>query len=135
MAFIDFSKAYDRIKRSMLWKTLYKNGLSNKMLQALQVIYSNVECCVRINGFDTKRFGVNTGLKQGFLISQIPFNLYINDMTIDIKQLNKGIIINGECVSILMYADDICLLASSERDLQEMLHVLKSWCDKWHMSL
>ncbi len=39
MAFIDFSKAYNRINRRMLWKTLYKNGLSNKMLQALQVIY------------------------------------------------------------------------------------------------
>ncbi len=61
--------------------------------------------------------------------------MYINDLAIEIKQLNKGIIINGESVSILMYADDICLLASSERDLQEMLYVLKSWCDKWHMSL
>ncbi len=114
-------------------ENLYRNGLSNKMLQALKVVYSNIECCVRINGFDTKWFGVNTGLKQTCLISPIPFNLYINDLAIEIKQLNKGIIINGECVSILMYADDICLLASSERDLPEMLHVVKSCCDKWHI--
>ncbi len=135
VAFIDLSKAYDRINRTMLWKRLYKNGLSNKMLQVLQVIYSNVECCVCINGFDTQWFRVKTGLKQTCLISPIPFNLYINDLAIEIKHLNKGIIINGECVSLLMYADDICLVASSERELQEMLHVLKSWCDKWHMSL
>ncbi len=127
VAFIEFSKAYDILNRSMLWEKLCKNGLSNKMLQALQVIFSNVECCVCINSFDTKWFGVNTGLKQGCLISPILFNLYINDLAIEIKQLNKGIIINGECVSILMYADDICLLASSERDLLEMLQVLKSW--------
>ncbi len=80
--------------------------------------------------FNTKWFGVNTGLTQGCLISPIRFNLYINDLANEIKQLNKGIIINGECVSILMYADDICLLALSERDLQEMLNLLKSWCDK-----
>ncbi len=69
------------------------------------------------------------------LISPFLFNLYINDLAFEIKQLNIRIIISGECVSILMYADDICLLASSERDLQEMLHVFKSWCDKQHMSL
>ncbi len=56
VAFIDFSKAYDRIKRSVLRNKIYKNGLSNKMLQALQVKNSNVEGCVRINGFDTKWF-------------------------------------------------------------------------------
>ncbi len=82
------------------------------MLQALQVIYSNVECCVSINGFDTKWFGVNTGLKRGCLISPILFNMHINDLAIEIKQLKKEIIINGECVFILMYAGDICLLAS-----------------------
>ncbi len=130
MAFIDFSKAYNRINRSMLWKILYKNGLSNKMLQVLQVIYSNVERYVCINGFDTKWFGVNTSLKQRCLISSILFNLYINDVAIEIKALNKGIIINGECVPILMYADYICLLASTERYLKEMLHVFKSCCDK-----
>ncbi len=69
------------------------------------------------------------------LISPFLFNLYINDLAFEIKQLNIRIIISGECVSILMYADDICLLASSERDLQEMLHVFTSWCDKQHMSL
>ncbi len=56
-----------------------------------------------------------TGLMQGCLILSILFNLYINELAI------------GECVSILMFADDIYLLASSERDLQEMLDVLKSY--------
>ncbi len=54
----------------------------------------------------------------------------MNDLAIEIKQLNKGNIINGERVSILMYTDDICLHASSERDVQEILHLLQSWCDK-----
>jgi hypothetical protein len=135
VAFVDFSKAYDRINRSMLWKKLNKNGCPNRMLQALKVIYSNVECCVHVNGFDTKWFGLNTGLKQGCIISPVLFNMYINDLASEIKQLNKGIIINGECLSILMYADDICLIASSESNLQDMLNVLKQWCDKWEMNV
>ncbi len=44
------------------------------MLQELELIYSNVECCVHINGFDIKWFGMNYGLKQECLISTILFN-------------------------------------------------------------
>ena len=32
-------------------------------------------------------------------------------------------------ISILAYADDMVLLAESENDLQNLLNVLKSWCD------
>ncbi len=41
VAFIDFFKAYDRINRSMLWKTLYKNGLK----QNATGITSNIFKC------------------------------------------------------------------------------------------
>ncbi len=30
-----------------------------------------------------------------------------------------------------MYADDVALIAESEEELQNMLHVLANWCTKW----
>ncbi len=77
-----------------------------------------------------------TGSIHDYLFCYCPLvGILFKVLRIEIKQRNKGIIINGECVSILMYVDYISLLTSLERDLQEMLHVLKSWFDKWHMSL
>ena len=38
-AFIDFSKAYDRINRTLLWHKLLLMGVSNKMLTALKSLY------------------------------------------------------------------------------------------------
>ena len=40
---------------------------------------------------------------------------------------------NGERVSILLYADDIALLAESERDLQKMLDVIFHWGQNWEI--
>ncbi len=38
-AFVDFSKAYDRIDRSLLWEKLSGMGLNIKMLSAIKVLY------------------------------------------------------------------------------------------------
>ncbi len=46
VVFIDFSKAYDRIDRNLLWGKLSRLGLDGKMKHALEQIYNNVECCV-----------------------------------------------------------------------------------------
>ncbi len=75
--FIDFSKAYDRIDRNLLWGKLSRLGLYGKIMQALEQIYNNVECCVRINGALSNWFSIGSGLKQGCIISPILFLIYI----------------------------------------------------------
>ena len=39
IAFIDFSKAYDKVDRDKLWKCLEKLGVNNKFLRFLQSLY------------------------------------------------------------------------------------------------
>lgn len=105
------------------------------MLNMLKSIYNQVECCVRVNGFKSDWFPVNLGLKQGCLMSPILFNLYVNDLAIELKNIGTGVKCGNEYVSVLLYADDICLLAENERDLQQMLDVLYTWCRKWMMNV
>ena len=40
----------------------------------------------------------------------------------------KGVKIDDTVVSILLYADDVVLIAESEADLQAMLDTLGAWC-------
>ena len=49
-SFIDFSKAYDRIDRLLLWHKLSKNGIDGNMLISLKSLYENVKCTVMVNG-------------------------------------------------------------------------------------
>ena len=61
--------------------------------------------------------------------------MFINGLAEEIKRLNKGIMIDGKNVSILLYADDIVLLSENENDLQQMLNTMNTWCFKWKMKL
>ncbi len=80
IAFIDLCKAYDRISRPLLWRKLKQSGVSQKFLQAIQSLYKDVKCSVKINGHHSEWFNVSVGLKQGCLISPMLFNLYIDDL-------------------------------------------------------
>ena len=132
-AYIDFSKAYDRIPRGLLWQKLLDVGVSGKFLEALKSLYSNVTCAVRINGVLSDWFGVNIGLKQGCLISPMLFNLYLNDLVDCLKDAECGVLWGEEMLSVLLYADDILMVSESEQGLQKLLDILHEWCHKWKM--
>ena len=130
VAFIDFSKAYDSIPRNNLWAKLKQKGLCGRLYNALISLYKTVKSCVRINGLTTDFFDVNCGLKQGCLLSPLLFNLYIDDLVRDMNLLNVGIDIDDEKLCILLYADDVILIADTEADLQSLLNCLYDWSER-----
>ena len=107
-----------------------ENGLCGRLYNAIISLYKDVKSCVRINGLSTDFFDVKCGLKQGCLLSPLLFNIYINDLVHEMKQLDVGVNIDGENVCILLYADDVILIADSEDELQTLLDCLHRWCER-----
>ena len=89
-AFIDSKNAYDTIYMPMLWKRLTDIGISGKMFQAVKSLYTSVKSCVRVNSYRTEWFDVNCGLRQGGVLSPLLFNLFINDINVFLKSLDRG---------------------------------------------
>ena len=109
--------------------------MSTKMLSACWGLYKDVSACERVNGMCTDWFNVNTGVRQGCSLSTILFNLFMNDLAIMLKNMHKGIEIDDENICILLYADDIVLIAKNENDLQDMLTMLNTWCVRNEMGI
>ena len=135
MCYVDAKKAFDSINRSCLWYKLQRFGIKGKLLTAMQALYQDVQCAVRVNGTLTNWFGVSSGVKQGCVISPTLFGIYVNDLAEEIKALQCGIDLGDRHVSIMLFADDIALISDTEEKLQQMLDCLKDWCTKWRMSL
>jgi hypothetical protein len=129
--FVDARKAFDKVDRNLLWSELIHKGVNGNFLQALRSLYDGYQCAIKIRGHITSWFDAPGGVKQGCLLSPILFNLYINTLGTAVRDSGIGAEYGGNTTGILLYADDVVLLADSETDLQNLLDILASWCDKW----
>ena len=121
-------KAFDTVPRNMLWYKLIKTGIHGKFLSPLQSLYDNVKCAVKVNDCLTPWLKVDTGVKQGCLLFPSLFAIYINDLTERINRLGCGTQIYDIQLTILLYADDIAVIAPDESKLPLMLNEVSAWC-------
>ena len=135
VCFIDFRKAFDSIPRNHLWDKLQRIGVRGKLLKVIQSMYSNVHYTIKLNDTFTEYFKVDRGVKQGCPLSPTLFNIYINDLAIDLKKCQLGLNIYNDKLSCLLYADDIATCAESVNDLQRLLDILHVWCAKWQLQI
>ena len=111
-------------------------GLEGKILQAIKSLHENVESNVRINDNLSDFFNVSSGLKQGCLLSPLLFSVFINDTVRKVNALGNGVPLSlYEQISILIYADDIALIAESEENMQDMQDLLGDWCQEWGLKV
>ena len=135
VAFIDFSKAYDRIARGELWKSLETMGVSGKFLSFLQSLYAGTSCWVKVGDRQSEVLNVNVGLRQGCVLSPVLFSLYINSLVDQLKSASCGIECAGEIIPGLLFADDTALLAPDESGIKKSLEVLVEWCEEWGVKI
>lgn len=90
---------------------------------------------VVVNGHTSKPFPTNIGTRQENTLSPTEFNIFIDplanklnnsDFGIDLPSLNKKI-------AVLLYADDIVLVAPTAEKMQKLLAICTEWADEWHM--
>jgi hypothetical protein len=133
VCFIDIKKAFDTVNRDCLWYKLMQLGMRGKILDAIQSLYKDVQCSVKVNDYQSPWFTVKNGVKQGCTLSPTLFSIFINDLAMDINALQCGVSIDDTVISLLLYADDIALIAPDERSLQLMLDCVNNWCSKWRL--
>ena len=80
-------------------------------------------------------FSVISGVKQGDNLSPTLFCIYINDLAMALKETNIWVNVEDHKICILLYADEIVLLAENETDLQILLDITYDWCYKWKLTI
>lgn len=127
-ATIDVRKAYDRIDRTLLCEKLNGIGIYGSIYNDNISLRKSVEYCVCINGQLTELFNVQCRLKQWCISSPLLFNLYISNLSTYICSQNVGVEVDCEKIFTLLYADDLVVLAESEKDLLFPIDGLNIWC-------
>ena len=74
---MDMSKAFDRVKHSVLFRKLLLKGLPVIYIRLLLRIYRDQSANVRWNGNLSETFSLTNGVKQGAVYCQLSFCMYI----------------------------------------------------------
>ena len=120
LCFIDYTKAFDKVRHETLLDMLQELEIDGKDIRVIRNLYWNQEAAVRHDGEYSEFCKIKRGVRQGCVLSPDLFNLYSENIIRSIEEV-KGIVVGGYNLNNLRYADDIVLIADSREKLQEML--------------
>jgi hypothetical protein len=72
--FIDFKKAYDSVRREVLYNILIEFGIPRKLAGLIQMCLNKTHSMVHIGKFQSDKFPIQNGLKEGDALSPLLFN-------------------------------------------------------------
>ncbi|GFN94140.1 endonuclease-reverse transcriptase [Plakobranchus ocellatus] len=130
LCFIDYSKAFDKVRHVELFRILEKLDIDGKDLIVIRNIFWDQTASVRISDFKP----IKRGVKQGCVMSPDLFNLY-NEIILRNLDDISGLKINRENLNNLRYADDTVIIAESGKQLQKLLDTVVLESERMGLSL
>ena len=123
---LDFSKAFDKVDHHKLCIKLEHYGINSKTLEWIKDFLNDRIQWVVINGENSYKLKVKSGVTQGSVFGPLLFLVYINGFPVNIKS------------KLRLFADDsyIYKIIKSKQDtidLQNDVDMLVRWEKKWSM--
>ena len=85
VAYLDFSKAFDKVDFHILLKKIKSLGIGGKLGRWLYDFLSNRSQTVIVNGIKSKRIFVTSGVPQGSVLGPLLFLILIGDIDKDVQ--------------------------------------------------
>ena len=123
---LDLSKAFDKMNHSALFIKLMDRSIPVQVLSILENWFAMCLSCVKWGSVFSRFYGLNTGVRQGGVLSPYLFSIFIDDLVKYVNKANVGCRIRAICTAIFLYADDVILLAPSVCALQSLEDICAS---------
>ena len=136
VAFVDFSKFFDKINRTHLLYKLLKCGITGRVYDIVKSMYKDIGYRVRVNNHLSPRFTGSLGVKQGCCLSPTLSNIFQNDLHVLFKDSAcDPVKLGTKYLNSLSWADDLFLVSTTRDGLQKCLDKLRSYCIKWGLEV
>ena len=77
VGFMDLQKSYHRVNRERLWQVLRMYDGGGKPLNSMKRLYVRSLACVTVKRGESECFRINSGARQGCIMSPWLFNVYM----------------------------------------------------------
>ena len=124
MCFIDYEKAFNKVKHSDLIEILQTVNLDGKDVRIINNLYWSQEAAVNIDNNLTPWIKIKRGERQGCILSPYLFSIYGEIILRNIAEM-EGIRVGGVNINNIRYADDTVLVADTSEKLQALVDVVE----------
>ena len=129
LCFVDFEKAFDRVKHEEMARMLSQIGVDGKDIRLIVNLYWDQRAAVRVDNEKTEWVPIKRGVRQGCVLSPDIFSLYGQKVIEETEEL-EGVRVGGRNINCIRYADDTVLIADSNEKLQELITTLDEECER-----
>jgi hypothetical protein len=124
VCFIDWQKAFDRVKWTKLMQILKESDIDWCERRLISNLYMAQSVKVGMNGGETRSVKTGRGVRQGCCLSAILFNFYSKYVTKEALEGFGDFKIGGQIIHTVKYAYNLVLLAKEEKVLQDIIDKL-----------
>jgi hypothetical protein len=129
--FIDFKAAFDKVDRVKMFECMRERGISEWLVRKVEEIYARTRNKVKVGEKEGEWFETTKGVRQGCPLSPLLFTIYVADVDEMLKKAQAGgVVVGREKVWSLAFADDMVIVAKSEREMKEMMRNLEKYVRK-----
>ena len=130
VAYLDMEKAYDRVNRKKLFEVMRCYEVHEKLVRLIERIYDGSLVKFELEEVTTGWCKSDSGVRQGCPLSPLLFNIYVRELGNVISTCVHGVkyavvgkdgVMEWKSQAGLLYADDVCLMANSEKDLKVIM--------------
>ena len=124
LLFIDFRKAFDLVDPKLLLFKLKLIGFKKNALDLIENYFDGRTQQVIYNNAKSNKTTVRLGVPQGSILGPLLFTIFINDLALSIRNMNKK-----------LFADDTSIYKSMDdkdkiiNEFEKSIKTLLEWCD------
>ena len=118
MATLDSQKSFDVVHHSILLDKLFDKNINDNAWLVIEDLYQDITSKSKWFGGLSDSFPINQCVRQGGLHPTDLYKVYIDPLMNVLKSKRLGLKIGTVYVGCQACADDIALLASSDKELQ-----------------
>ena len=121
--FIGFKKAYDSVRREVLYNILIECGLPMKLTRLIKMCLTETYSRVRVGKNLSNMYPIRNCLKQGDALSPLLLNFALEYAIRKVQVIQDGLTLNGTH-QLLVYPDDVNKLGGSVHTIKEIAEAL-----------